>query len=1081
MITVNESLSHAITDTPQLNQYWVLVYSKDDTLLKTLTPKEIFSNSKINKTCSSNNSLEVGGCYAGELSLSIVAEAYRENPIVFNRYNKLRVRQYFWYEGIDEEDYRKTTEGRDSTDNFVELGTYHINSVTSNDYKADIQAYDLMYVLDEKLTDSDNEYFRTHSLKPEDILEYVCDKIRKNGYNPVIPVQKYPTTNKDTTFKLSEDSSFETWREVVSEVAFLMGGFAYVTTEDWGLTYGDVIYIGQYKGTSETTGLTHKSIFNYSVDIEPSKVGKFMGTCCGFTYEYKSTASGTNVDLYTDESKFMRGEMPYNGNQLNTKVKTAYDNIRALYVGKTFRGCEFEVTTFPIVVLGDNLTITRVYVRKGIETRETISNILVTEIEHTFNGRTTIVSPSIDHTELNDNYKSGSSPKTKSDGSGEPQFDNFVDGITGVHYVEVVKHCPVTVNKSHNLILFKKEYDPPITMCSLQHGTDPYEDAWFKENIPKLYNTLSVDYSSVAGKQIVRTDIDLTNVKVNVKEESLLTANYKSGDIFYKYSDTYYVKSVVPYNNGIPVDISMDWGNKGICDISGCTVTGKTGRAEYSTINFVTDNPYNRGEYEVMSTLPLCETTVKAQMGINGSKMETYNSYYVSRSGQIDTIDIRMLPKFPTGLSIMSGTGYFKPSDGICNITYEGKPVEDSTNCGVWDNNLGVFVEPQASSSVVYYHSYSFNTLEYMHREELINVPLYAEVTVLEEMSYDSDLSGAIERINETAELVPIVNSMSDDVAKLSKTVASVSGNVTLNSIQIDTNTEDIQKVSTNLANNVENTKVNADNIATILSDYLTSLDLNTVMGRIQAIEDYIGLVDLIISLTDVMYYSEDGKLLNNANLRNEELNIYFTSAGFYNKLKFMWDSNKDNTLFTLAYKVRGTGSEYAVTAYQNITTKETDFDVAFGSSTSYLYSNDGYYRQYYIKGTYGSQSAVSEPINIALAPDIKRNSFTATRSGDVVTVTLSLSGGFPALKDLVPNSIPINPEFKFKAKYSLSTSSSTSSTKYKVIDEDYVWDKLTFQFSFEENKPSASATSYYLHVRYGDGIIYSSTYVQVK
>lgn len=1079
MITVNESLSHAITDTPQLNQYWVLVYSKDDTLLKTLTPKEIFSNSKINKTCSSNNSLEVGGCYAGELSLSIVAEAYRENPIVFNRYNKLRVRQYFWYEGIDEEDYRKTTEGRDSTDNFVELGTYHINSVTSNDYKADIQAYDLMYVLDEKLTDSDNEYFRTHSLKPEDILEYVCDKIRKNGYNPVIPVQKYPTTNKDTTFKLSEDSSFETWREVVSEVAFLMGGFAYVTTEDWGLTYGDVIYIGQYKGTSETTGLTHKSIFNYSVDIEPSKVGKFMGTCCGFTYEYKSTASGTNVDLYTDESKFMRGEMPYNGNQLNTKVKTAYDNIRALYVGKTFRGCEFEVTTFPIVVLGDNLTITRVYVRKGIETRETISNILVTEIEHTFNGRTTIVSPSIDHTELNDNYKSGSSPKTKSDGSGEPQFDNFVDGITGVHYVEVVKRCPITVDKSHNTILFKKDYGKAISMTTISSDYN-YEDAWFVENVPKLYNTLSVDYSSVEGKQIVRTDIDLTGVKFKIKEESLLIPNYQSGDFLYTWGSGGYVKSVQPYNDGVPVDIAMDYGNNGVCDIDNCLVTGKTGRTEHEIVEHKLGTPYYKEVYEVYTTLPKCEETTKAKLRINNTgDMKTQSSYYLSRTGRIDTIDLRMLSKHPANIDTMSGVGNFSTHSSVCTAYKDGELYPQSFACHVANNDIGVYINMQLSSMA--YHMFNFNSIEYMHREELINVPLYAEVTVLEEMSYDSDVSGAIERINETAELIPIVNSMSDDVAKLSKTVASVSGNVTLNSIQIDTNTEDIQRVSTNLANNVENTKVNADNIATILSDYLTSLDLNTVMGRIQAIEDYIGLVDLIISLTDVMFNSVTGKLLNNANLRNEELNIYFTSAGFYNKLKFMWDSNKDNTLFTLAYKVRGTGSEYAVTAYQNITTKETGFDVAFGSSTSYLYSNNGYYRQYYIKGTYGSQSAVSEPINIALAPDIKRNSFTATRSGDVVTVTLSLSGGFPALKDLVPNSIPENPEFKFEAKYSLSTSSSTSSTKYKVIDEDYVWDKLTFQFSFEENKPSASATSYYLHVRYGDGIIYYSTYVQVK
>lgn len=156
----------------------------------------------INNQCSESSDVMLGGVYVGELSL-----VFKKNlNIPRNSWNKREIKPY----------YRLKLEN--GTYEELPLGVFCVDEATYSASGIEVKAYDCMADFDKKIV------LNQSSGTPYSFLRIACNNCQVTLGMTELEVQALPNGQQTLTYYSEND--VETWRDLISRVAQILGGFA---------------------------------------------------------------------------------------------------------------------------------------------------------------------------------------------------------------------------------------------------------------------------------------------------------------------------------------------------------------------------------------------------------------------------------------------------------------------------------------------------------------------------------------------------------------------------------------------------------------------------------------------------------------------------------------------------------------------------------------------------------------------------------------------------------------------------------------------------------------------------------------
>lgn len=323
MIDISNALNEYLNKTTRLEGQYVRAEIKTKSGINySISDDELSGGTvKIEKKSVSGSSFDIGECYINNATITIIDKAnkYSEN------FNNAEMSLFFGVKnaslGLDEE---------------IQLGKFIIPTDTTIRKIASIQL-----VGDSVLSKFDmptNEV--TTSGKPYALVSWCCDTC---GVELALTEAEFNALSKNTsyTFYISEDSSIETYRDIIMYVSQIIGGFA-TDTNDGKLTFKT------YNISSST--------FNINNDtIASSKLGDSSYKLDGMTIQYNNKVlyiHGDSNSVYT---------LGLESNPLFDKldeelVVIICNNIWSQLKDLTFRGFDFQYNGNPAIECGDILS-----------------------------------------------------------------------------------------------------------------------------------------------------------------------------------------------------------------------------------------------------------------------------------------------------------------------------------------------------------------------------------------------------------------------------------------------------------------------------------------------------------------------------------------------------------------------------------------------------------------------------------------------------------------------------------------------------------------------------------------------------
>lgn len=365
MISVNQKFIDSCNSDVVASQYKIKVsVNKSGTVLCVLNDDEFdISTGGIQRQASSGSACNIGGVCSTRLKITLNQKGIDKISNV-DGFKKNYVLHLIQWNKVDDT-YQSTSDyslNLDNTENQTgkcDLGFYYISEIDNNYYNCSITAYDGMIAFERNFTMSQLKYLRDNKKSIDDWLDYLCGLVSNANINISYTISDI-TINDGITFNLSEDSSFDTIRDAISQLAMLKMAYATIDIEgNLTLKKGIQTDISTYSDTVD-----NEYMFSCDNDVVESVVGYFYTSIAGFEYENTYTdQEGRNViNLYLAENKFLRGNEPYNGTGLTSTTLTCLRNMSTAIMGYSFFSCDCEVNARPYLELGDVVQIERKFV-----------------------------------------------------------------------------------------------------------------------------------------------------------------------------------------------------------------------------------------------------------------------------------------------------------------------------------------------------------------------------------------------------------------------------------------------------------------------------------------------------------------------------------------------------------------------------------------------------------------------------------------------------------------------------------------------------------------------------------------------
>lgn len=323
MIDISNALNGYLNKTTRLEGQYVRAEIKTKSGIKyTISDDELSGGTvKIEKKSVSGSSFDIGECYINNATITIIDKAnkYSEN------FNNADLSLFFGVKnaslGLDEE---------------IQLGKFIIPTDTTIRKIASIQLIGDSVL--SKLDTPTNGVVT--SGKPYALVSWCCDVC---GLELALTEAEFNALSENTsyTFYISEDSSIETYRDVIMYVSQIIGGFA-TDTNDGKLTF--------------KTYNTSNSVFNINNDtIASSKLGDSSYKLDGMSIQFN------NKVLYIHGDSKSEYALDLESNPLFDKltedlVVIICNNIWKQLEGLTFRSFDFQYNGNPAIECGDILS-----------------------------------------------------------------------------------------------------------------------------------------------------------------------------------------------------------------------------------------------------------------------------------------------------------------------------------------------------------------------------------------------------------------------------------------------------------------------------------------------------------------------------------------------------------------------------------------------------------------------------------------------------------------------------------------------------------------------------------------------------
>lgn len=323
MIDISNALNEYLNKTTRLEGQYVRAEIKTKSGIKYTISDDEFSGGtvKIEKKSVSGSSFDIGECYINNATITIIDKANKYS----DNFNNAEMSLFFGVKnaslGLDEE---------------IQLGKFIIPTDTTIRKIASIQL-----VGDSVLSKFDRPTNGvTTSGKPYALVSWCCDTC---GVELALTEAEFNALSENTnyTFYISEDSSIETYRDIIMYVSQIIGGFA-TDTNDGKLTFK--IYS------------VSNSTFNINNDtIASSKLGDSSYKLDGMTIQFNNKVlyiHGDSNSVYT---------LNLESNPLFDKldeelVVVICNNIWSQLKDLTFRGFDFQYNGNPALECGDLLS-----------------------------------------------------------------------------------------------------------------------------------------------------------------------------------------------------------------------------------------------------------------------------------------------------------------------------------------------------------------------------------------------------------------------------------------------------------------------------------------------------------------------------------------------------------------------------------------------------------------------------------------------------------------------------------------------------------------------------------------------------
>lgn len=323
MLNISDLLTEYLNNTTRLAGQYVRIEIKTKTgVVYNISDSELSGGSiKINKKSVSGSSFDIGECYINDATLTIIDKENKYNASFDNSVMTIYFGVSNSYLGLEEE---------------IKLGTYIIPTDTTVRNISSLQLFG-----DSMLSKFDISIGGvTTSGTPYALVSWCCDVC---GVELALTEDEFNSLSDNTgyVFYITEDSSINTYRDVIMYISQIIGGFA-TDTNDGKLTF--------------KTYNNNNSVFNINNDtIASSKLGDSSYSLDGIGISFNNKMIYVNGDSSSDYLLELDSN-PLFENLTEDLVKVILNNIWSKLEGIEFRSFDFKYNGNPAIECGDILS-----------------------------------------------------------------------------------------------------------------------------------------------------------------------------------------------------------------------------------------------------------------------------------------------------------------------------------------------------------------------------------------------------------------------------------------------------------------------------------------------------------------------------------------------------------------------------------------------------------------------------------------------------------------------------------------------------------------------------------------------------
>lgn len=445
---------------------------KSGTTLVVLDINDFVEDSlELTKQSSSSGSFAIGGVCMSEFRMTLNRKGVDKLKAAGAFRKKYCLKVVQWNKVADtaqsDDDFSVNRDGSVNTTGRCVLGYYYIGVIKNSDYQCELTAYSSIIMLDKNVSAKFLKKLKTEKHTISEWGSLIAAACSKSYYDDISIVVDSSCTNKSLVCNISDDSSVTTYREVLSYLATLAGGFA---TEK---ANGDIVIRAYHFGTSVETTVTDR-LNEYEFDSYISEVQEVNSSVAGFDFSAELSSKSTTaneVELDFDENIFLRGIEPYDAESLSTETQTALSNISNKFLGLHYHGGTVTFATKPYFELGDLIQITRVIANEnGVLTNATVDDFIITKIVNKLMSETRLTSPQFSGRGI----KISSSPKNKPDVEAEDKrVDTLIEQTTGTKTVKDTVDCISSYDRD------KLSYFREPALLNAYTPSEPGRDCYF--------------------------------------------------------------------------------------------------------------------------------------------------------------------------------------------------------------------------------------------------------------------------------------------------------------------------------------------------------------------------------------------------------------------------------------------------------------------------------------------------------------------------------------------------------------------------------------------------------------------------